>query len=219
MWTICASSVSRADPLGAHHQRCRSALIVPPITCSPELLRHRHRLAGDHRLVHRARALEDHAVHRHLLARPHAETIADARSRPARPSSSPPSARRARAVFGARSSSARMAPLVALARAQFQHLAEQDQHGDHRRRLEIDRHRAARAAKRRREEAGRERRDDAVDSRRRRCPCAISVNMFEAARDERTPSRARRTASPPRAPPAWRARAAASSTMAADDLA
>ncbi len=52
-----------------------------------------------------------------------------------------------------------------LAGAQLQHLAEQHQHGDDRRRLEIDRDRAVVAAERRREQAGRERRDDAVDPR------------------------------------------------------
>ena len=40
----------RADPLGAHDQR-PMALTVPPVTGSPGRLRHRQRLAGDHRLV------------------------------------------------------------------------------------------------------------------------------------------------------------------------
>ena len=49
-----------------------------------------------------------------------------------------------------------------LARAQFQHLAEQHQHGDHAGGLEIDRRRAVHAECRR-ENARRERGDDAVD--------------------------------------------------------
>ena len=57
-----------------------------------------------------------------------------------------------------------------LARAQFEHLAEQHQHGDDGGGLEIDRDRAAVAAERGGKHAGRERRDDAVDARRRRCP-------------------------------------------------
>ena len=65
-----------------------------------------------------------------------------------------------------------------LAGAQLQHLAEQHQHGDDGGGLEVDRDRAVHAAERCREEAGRERRDDAVEPRRRRCRCAISVNML-----------------------------------------
>src|SRR5918996_6167792 len=38
-------------------------------------LRPRDRLAGHHRLVDRAGALEDHAVDRHPLARPHAQAV------------------------------------------------------------------------------------------------------------------------------------------------
>ena len=68
-----------------------------------------------------------------------------------------------RAVFGARSSSARIAPEVGLARAQFEHLAEQHQHGDHAGGFEIDRRRAAVAAEGVREDAGREGGDHAVD--------------------------------------------------------
>ena len=48
------------------------------------------------------------------------------------------------------------------ARAQFEHLAEEHENGDHRRRLEIDRDRAVRSAEGRREQARRDRRDHAV---------------------------------------------------------
>ena len=66
-------------------------------------------------------------------------------------SSSVPSGMIRRAVLGARSSSARMAPLVRLAGAQLEHLPEQDQHRDDRGRLEVDGDRAVMAA-----EGGRE---------------------------------------------------------------
>ena len=39
-------------------------------------LRGRDRLAGEHRLVDRGRALDDDAVHRHLVARPDAQEVA-----------------------------------------------------------------------------------------------------------------------------------------------
>ena len=74
-----------------------------------------------------------------------------------------PSSRIFLAVFGARSSSARIAPLVVCARSELQHLTEQHQDSDDRRRLEIDRHRAVHAAEGRREEPGRNRRDHAVE--------------------------------------------------------
>ena len=133
------------------------------------VFRHRHRFAGHHRFIDARSALQ-HARHRPAPFR-RAARAAGRRPAPASSgiSSSLPSARTRRAVLGARSSSARMAPLVCRARAQFQHLAEQHQHGDDRGRLEIDRRRAAVAAEGRRENAGRERRDDAVDVGRRRC--------------------------------------------------
>ena len=40
-------------------------------------LQHRHRLAGEHRLVHRRTALDDHAVHRQPFSRPHHDEVAD----------------------------------------------------------------------------------------------------------------------------------------------
>ena len=61
------------------------------------------------------------------------------------------------AVFGARPSSALMAPRGLLPRPQFQHLPEQHQHRDDGGGLEVDRHCAVLAAKRRREQARRER--------------------------------------------------------------
>ena len=74
--TICASAVSAPTALA----RARSAplpLIVAPISGSPGCLRDRHALAGDHRLVHVALALEHLGVDRHLGARPDQEDVAD----------------------------------------------------------------------------------------------------------------------------------------------
>ena len=68
-------------------------------------------------------------------------------------SSSPPSSRSRRAVLG----QVEQRPDGAagpLARAQLEHLAQQDQDGDHRGRLEVDRDRAVRPAEARGEEAG-----------------------------------------------------------------
>ena len=86
------------------------------------------------------------AVDRHALAR--AARAADRRccTLSSGISSSRPSARMRRAVFGARLSSARIAPPVLLAGAQFQHLAEQHQHRDDGGRFVIDRDHAVHAA-------------------------------------------------------------------------
>ena len=143
-------------------------LTVPPVTRLAGALLDRHRLAGDHRLVDGARALEHDAVDRHPLARPHAQPVADAgRARAARPLRAPSASTR-RAVFGARPSRLRIAALGPAARAQLEHLAEQHERDDHRRRLEVDGRPSPCAAERRREQPGRERRDHAVDVRRAR---------------------------------------------------
>ena len=76
-----------------------------------DLLRHRHGLAGDHQLVDGAAALHDRAVDRHLLARAHAQPVADVDAVELHLLFGPVRLMR-RAVLGARSSSARMAPLV-----------------------------------------------------------------------------------------------------------
>ena len=156
-------------------------LTVPPITLAPRSLVDRHRLAGDHRFVDRRRGLRSPSpstgtfspgrtrsrsptaicVERHLLVRA-------VGARAAAPSSAP-----GRAAPGWRRA-------VCVAGAQLQHLAQQHQHGDDRRRLEIDRHRAVGAAERRREQAGRERRHDAVEPGDAGAQ-AIRVNMLRCA--------------------------------------
>ena len=51
--------------------------MVAPISASPGRLGHRQALAGDHRLVHLARALDDLGVDRHLGAGPDEQQVAD----------------------------------------------------------------------------------------------------------------------------------------------
>ena len=98
----------------------------------------RDRLAGDHRFVDRA------SCPRRRRRRPapsrRAARAGDRRRarRSSGTSCSAPSASTRRAVFGARPSSALIARARAAARAQLQHLAEQHEHDDHRRRLEVD---------------------------------------------------------------------------------
>ena len=68
-------------------------------------------------------------------------------------SASLPSSASRRAVFGARPRRARMAPLVRCARPQLQHLPQEDEGDDHRRRLEVAAHLAVGPAERGREDA------------------------------------------------------------------
>ena len=76
MWTICASRVSLADPLGAHDEGAGAVDGAADDLVARRLL-DRDRLAGDHRLVDRAPPLEDDAVDRHLLARPDPQAVAE----------------------------------------------------------------------------------------------------------------------------------------------
>ena len=109
------------------------------------LLGDRHGFAGDHRFVERGAAFDHHAIDRHLLAGPHAQAVADRDSVErdfllgAVGADAP---RRLRREVEQR----RIAPEVCFARPQLQHLSEQDQHGDDRGGLEIDRDRAVVAA-------------------------------------------------------------------------
>ena len=194
----------RADALGAHHERPRAVDGAADDRVA-RLLLDRDRLAGDHRLVDRARAFDDDAVDRDLLARPDAQPIAGLDLGRAGRRRSAPSASTRRAVFGARPSSARIARAGPAARPELEDLAEQHERDDHRRGLEVDADLAAVAS---RNEAGKtpgaSSRDHAVD-----------VGDADAERDQRehveaavltsdAPARARRTASRPRAPPASR---------------
>ena len=74
--TICASVVSRPT-LVARKTNEPVLFSVAPMTCSPGPFFDRQALAGQHALVERRAALVDDAVDRHLLARPHADQVAD----------------------------------------------------------------------------------------------------------------------------------------------
>ena len=149
-----------ADLVGPHHERARLVERAADHAVAG-LPGHRHRLAGHHQFVDGRAAVDDRAVDRDLFARPHPQPVAD-RDRGERDllvaavRAEPP--RR-----GGREAEQRAdRPRGALAGAQLEHLAEQHQHGDDGRRLEIDRDRAVMAAERGRKDAGRERGDHAV---------------------------------------------------------
>ena len=100
-----------ADLLRAHDEAA-AAVERAADHLGPGLLLDRQRLAGDHALVDGARPFDHLAVDRHAVARPHAQPIArDAPGRASPPRRCRPSRSR-RAVLGARSRSALMAPLV-----------------------------------------------------------------------------------------------------------
>ena len=192
-----------AEPrLGAHRaspasRSCRSPLSVPPVTAAPVGLFGRHRLAGQHRFVDVALALGDLAVDRHRIARPHAQQIARRRPASSGTSVSRPPAMRC-AVFGARSSSARMRIAGRLARPQLQHLADEHQRDDHRRRLEIDRRPPSRRSS---GTARRQQRHDRKQIGGAR-PRARSASTYSASGCAANSRSAGRTAAPPTAPPA-----------------
>ena len=120
-----------------------------------------HGFAGHQRFVERGPAFEDDAIHRHLLTRTYPQPVADGQrvdfhlvvgaivADPAGGFWCELKQRLDRA--GCR-----------LARAKLKHLAEQHEHGNDGRRLEIDRNRAAMAAEGGREDSWRDRADDAV---------------------------------------------------------
>ena len=82
------------------------------------LLLDRHRLAGEQRLVDRARALLDDAVGGDLLARAHDEAVADARAaRPGTRRSAPSASSTATSLAPSSSSAVSAAPARRLARA------------------------------------------------------------------------------------------------------
>ena len=86
-------------------------LIVPPVTQVALRLFDGKRLAGDHRFIDGRSALDDDAVDRNAVARPHPQPVAGGNSS-TWTSASRPSASMRRAVFGARSSNARIAEPV-----------------------------------------------------------------------------------------------------------
>ena len=134
---------------------------VPPVRRSPCDFLHRHRLARDHRLIHGTLALKDDAVDGHLLPGADAEPVArlDVRQRDIffrAVIPEPPGGLRGQAQE-------RLDRTTGLAPgAELEHLAEEDEGRDHRRRLEVDRRLAAVAPEGVREDVRKERRDHTV---------------------------------------------------------
>jgi hypothetical protein len=175
-----------APTRSARMTRLPLPLSVPPMTRSPALL-DRHRLAGEHRLVD-ARAPRP-PRRRPAPSRPAARAGGrrhDVRS--SGTSSSLPSSRRP--PRGLRRQPEQRADRAAglLARAQLEHLAEQHQRDDHRRRLEVD---ADRPVRRRGTAPGKSPGPPCRDRRcrrRRRRRRADQREHVEAAVDDRLPA-------------------------------
>ena len=92
-----ARAACRAPTRSARITKLPVPLTVPPVTLVAGRLLDRDRLAGDHRFVDGAAALEHDAVDRHLLAGPHAQPVARRAPRSSGTSASLPSARDRRA--------------------------------------------------------------------------------------------------------------------------
>ena len=185
-----------ADLLGAQDQRARAVEGAADHLVAGRL-GDGHGFAGDHGFVDEPLALEHQGIHRHLLAGAEAQAVADDD--------------RFQRHVGFRSVGADAARLLrrqieqradgaagARAGAEFQHLAEQHQHDDHGGGFEIDADGAVMAAHRRREQAGRGGGGQAVEKGRAGAD-GDQREHVEIAADAAIASRARRTASRPRA--------------------
>ena len=135
----------RADLVGAHDQRA-GAVHRPSDELVAGFLGGGHRLAGDHGLVHGALALKHFAIDRHAVAGPHAETIADLNQFKRHFLVLAASLQAVR-CFGRQFEQGADRAAGLLAGAQFQHLAQQYENGDHGGGFEINRDRAAHPAK------------------------------------------------------------------------
>ena len=146
MCTICASSVVAADALGAHEEAAGRIERAAGHFVADAFL-DGHGFAGDHRLIDLGLSVEHHTIDRNFLAGPHAKLVAQLHL-DSRGTSFVPRPRKTRwAVGGARSSKRAEGAAGSAARAQFEHLAEQDEHDDHGRRLEVDAELAVRRVK------------------------------------------------------------------------
>ena len=171
-------------------------LTVPPVTASPARLLDRHRLAGQHDLVDGARPFDDDAVDRHLLARADAQAVADADLRRA---ARRPRGRRRRCGGRSRArgpSSARIADAGALAGAELEDLAEEDEDDDDRRGLEVDGDLAVWRRGSRREQPGREDRDEAEQVGRGDAERDQAEHVEAAARERAPATHEERPAAP-----------------------
>ena len=164
--TICTmrdSMVSRPT-FSARMMKLPVVLSVPRDDLRAHLLGHRHGFARDHRLVDRRAAFDQLAIDRDLLARAHPEPIADGDGVERHFLVAAVGLQAPRRLGREIEQGADRARGL-LARAQLEHLAEQDENGDDGGGFEIDGDRAVRAAKGRREQAGQQDRDDAVEPR------------------------------------------------------
>ena len=150
------------------------------------LLRDRHGFAGDHRFVERRAAVDQLAVDRYFFSGPDAQTIADRDGIEGnlfvgavvlQPASG----------LGRQIEQRLDGPRGLFARAQLQHLAEQDEDGDDGRRLEVDRDRPVGAAERLREKPGQRDGDDAVEPGDARAHGDQGEHV-EVAREQRLPA-------------------------------
>jgi len=113
--------------------------IVAPINLSPGRFAHRQRLTRQHRFVERTAALDHDAINRHLLARSHAQQIADMHMREGNVGFA--AVRRDPARRLGRQAQQRLDRRRGLGACfQFKDLPEQRQRNDHRRRLEVHRY-------------------------------------------------------------------------------
>ena len=174
----------RTDLVRTHDQRARTVHGAPDDGVADGLARG-HRLAGDHGFVDGAASLEDHAVHGHPISWTHAQTVPDLHGCEwdflvfAACGDAPGGLR-----CEVQQRTDRTAGL--LASAQFENLADEDQHRDHRGRLEVDGDGAVHAAKAPREDFRSDGRDDAVEIGRARAECDEAEHV-EATVDERGP--------------------------------
>ena len=161
-----------ADAFGAHHEAARGVDRGPGHLVSGDLLR-RQRLAGDHRFIDRAVALEHHAVDRDFLAGPYAQAIAGNNVFERDVLVAAVVAQPARAL--GRQIEQRADGAAGLgAGAQLEDLAEEDEGDDDRRRLEIERHLPVGIAER-----------GGKDPRRQRGHQAVDIGDAGAERDQR----------------------------------
>jgi hypothetical protein len=144
-----------ADLLGAHDQRA-GAVDRRSDDRVAGLLLHRDGLARDHGFVDVARALEHHAIHGHLLAGPHAQPIAGLH-RIERDIFLAAIRAQAAGRLGGQTEQLADGGAGLAARAQLEHLAEQDQRDDHGRCFEIHGDRAGCGTERSRKDLGQQR--------------------------------------------------------------
>ena len=149
------------DLVGAHHEA--AGLIEGTRDhLGAGLLRHRHRFSGHQRFIERGAAFEDHTVDRHLLAGADAQFVADGQAVDLDLMVGAVLVDAPRGL-GRQLQERLDCAGCRLAGAKLENLSEQYQHGNDGRGFEIDRNRAAMAAKRLREDIRRDGADHAVD--------------------------------------------------------